>query len=215
MAAAAPTPEDLDRYAEAVTTPAPEVLRRLEEETRDSLTSPQMLSGVVVGRLLETLVWLRRPRLVLEIGTYSGGSALWLARALPEGGRIVSCELDPERADFAEAQIARAGMADRVEVRRGPALATIRELDEPLDLVFLDADKTGYPAYYEEVVPRLAADGLLVADNTLMSGRVLAPAADDASAVAIAAFNARAASDPRVVAALLTVRDGVTLIRPA
>jgi caffeoyl-CoA O-methyltransferase len=138
-----------------------------------------------------------------------------MARALPDGGRIVSCELDPERAAFAEAQIARAGMADRVRVRRGPALETIRELDEPLDLVFLDADKTGYPAYYEEVVPRLGASGLLVADNTLMSGRVLDPAPDDASAAAMAAFNARAASDPRVVATLLTVRDGVTLIRPA
>jgi caffeoyl-CoA O-methyltransferase len=104
-------------------------------------------------------------------------------------------------------------MSDRVQVRRGPALETIRALDEPLDLVFLDADKTGYPAYYEEVVPRLGASGLLVADNTLMSGRVLDPAPDDASAAAIAAFNARAASDPRVVATLLTVRDGVTLIR--
>jgi caffeoyl-CoA O-methyltransferase len=215
MAAAAPTPEDIDRYAEAATTAAPEVLRRLDEETHASLTSPQMLSGTVVGRLLETLVWLRRPRLVLEIGTYSGGSALWMGRALPDDGRIVSCELDPERADFAEAQIARAGMAGRIEVRRGPALATIRALEGPLDLVFLDADKTGYLAYYEEVVPRLAPDGLLVADNTLMSGRVLDPEPGDASAAAIAAFNARAASDPRVVATLLTVRDGVTLIRPA
>ena len=210
-----PTPEDVDRYAEASTTPAPDHLLRLEEETRASLTAPQMLSGAVVGRLLETLVWLRRPHLVLEIGTYSGGSALWMARALRDGGRIVSCELDPERAAFAEAQIARAGMADRVHVRRGPALETIRALDEPLDLVFLDADKTGYPAYYEEVVPRLGASGLLVADNTLMSGRVLDPAPDDASAAAIAAFNARAALDPRVVATLLTVRDGVTLIRSA
>jgi caffeoyl-CoA O-methyltransferase len=208
-------PEHLDRYADSVTTPAPELLRRLDEETRAALTSPQMLSGTVVGRLLETLVWLRRPRLVLEIGTYSGGSALWMAGALADGGRIVSCELDPERADFAEAQIARAGMGDRVQVRRGPALDTVRALDEPLDLVFLDADKTGYPAYYEEVVPRLARDGLLVADNTLMSGRVIDPDPADASATAIAAFNARAASDPRVVATLLTVRDGVTLIRPA
>jgi caffeoyl-CoA O-methyltransferase len=208
-------PEHIDRYAEASTTPAPEFLRRLDQETRDALSAPQMLSGAVVGRLLETLVWLRRPRLVLEIGTYSGGSALWMAGALGPEGRIVSCEVDPERADFAEAQISRAGMADRVDVRRGPALDTIRALDEPLDLVFLDADKTGYPDYYEEVVPRLAPDGLLVADNTLMSGRVLAPEPDDASATAIAAFNARAASDPRVVATLLTVRDGVTLIRPA
>jgi caffeoyl-CoA O-methyltransferase len=138
-----------------------------------------------------------------------------MAGALADGGRIVSCELDPERADFAEAQIARAGMGDRVQVRRGPALDTVRALDEPLDLVFRDADKTGYPAYYEEVVPRLARDGLLVADNTLMSGRVIDPDPADASATAIAAFNARAASDPRVVATLLTVRDGVTLIRPA
>ncbi len=214
MSPAEPSPEDLDRYAEASTTRAPDHLLALEEDTRASLTAPQMLSGTVVGRLLETLVWLRRPRLVLEIGTYSGGSALWMARGLPPEGRIVSCELDSERAAFAEAQIARAGMADRVQVRRGPALETIRALDEPLDLVFLDADKTGYPAYYEEVVPRLGATGLLVADNTLMSGRVLDPASDDASAAAMAAFNALAAAEPLVVATLLTVRDGVTLIRP-
>jgi caffeoyl-CoA O-methyltransferase len=131
MPPAQPTPEDLDRYAEASTTASPDHLQRLEDETRASLTAPQMLSGAVVGRLLETLVWLRRPRLVLEIGTYSGGSALWMARALPDGGRIVSCELDPERAAFAEDQIARAGMSDRVQVRRGPALETIRALDEP------------------------------------------------------------------------------------
>lgn len=215
MAPGEPTGEEIDRYAEASTTAAPAALRRLEEETRATLTSAQMLSGAVVGRLLETLVWLRRPRLVLEIGTYSGASALWMARALPDGARIVSCELDPGRADFAEAQVARAGMAGRIEVWRGPALESIRALDGAFDLVFLDADKTGYPGYYEEVVPRLAPDGLFVADNTLMSGRVLDPAPDDESAAAIAAFNARAASDPRVVSTLLTVRDGVTLIRPA
>jgi len=206
---------DLAEYAEQHTTAAPPHVRALEAETRERLAMAQMLSGVVVGRLLETLVHVMQPRLVLEIGTYSGGSALWMGGALPAGARMVTCEIDPEHAAFARRHLAAAGLADRVEVALGPALETIARLPGPFDLVFIDADKTGYDDYYEAVLPKLAPAGLIAADNTLRGGAVLDPQAHDAGTHAIVAFNDRVAADARVVVTQLTVRDGVTLIRRA
>ena len=210
-------PDAVEAYAAAHTT-APEAhLRALAEETRQTLTSPQMLTGEVEGRLLEFLVFLAQPRLVLEIGTYSGYSALSMARALPAGARIVSCELDPERVAFAERHIAAAGMSDRIEVRQGPALDTVAGLEGPFDLVFVDADKEGYLDYYEAVLPKLAERGLIVVDNVLWSGRVAAPPSDDDSEAtrALRVFNDHVAADERVVSVMLSVRDGVTLVRRA
>lgn len=207
----------VDAYVEAHTTPPAAHLRALAVQTREALDSPQMLTGAVEGRLLEFLVFLAQPRLVLEIGTYSGYSALAMAQALPEGGRIVTCEIDPARVAFAERHIADAGMTERIEVRQGPALETIAGLDGPFDIVFIDADKPGYLAYYEAVLPKLSPRGLIVADNVLWSGRVAdAPSGDDTeSTIALRAFNDRVAADGRVASVMLTVRDGVTLIRRA
>lgn len=206
---------DVATYAEQHTTAWPPHIAALDAETRSELGMEAMLSGVVVGRLLETLVHAMRPALVLEIGTFSGGSALWMAGALPPGGRLVTCEIDPDHAAFARRHIAAAGLEDRVEVVLGPALETVASLEGRFDLVFIDADKGGYPAYFEAVLPKLAPHGLIVADNTLRDGNVLAPADDDAGTHAIIAFNDLVASDPRVVATQLTVRDGVTLVRRA
>jgi caffeoyl-CoA O-methyltransferase len=154
---------------------------------------------------------------VLEIGTYSGYSALSMAGALGPDGRMVTCELSDERADVAERHIAAAGLADRIEVRRGPALETIATLDGPFDLVFVDADKTGYRDYYEAVLPKLSDDGLVVVDNVLWSGRVAQPrsAQDGEATVALRDFNDHVSADERVVSVMLTVRDGVTLVRLA
>jgi len=154
---------------------------------------------------------------VLEIGTYSGYSALSMAAALPAGGRIVTCELLDEHADVAERHIGAAGLADRIEVRRGPALDTIATLDGPFDLVFVDADKAGYLGYYEAVLPKLAPRGLIVVDNVLWSGRVAQPPADDdsESTLALREFNDHVAADERVVSVMLSVRDGITLVRRA
>jgi len=209
--------DDVEAYAAAHTTPPAPFLQSLAEETRASLESPQMLTGEVEGRFLEFLVFLAQPRLVLEIGTYSGYSALSMAQALPDGGRIVTCELDPERVAFAQAHIADAGFADRIEVRQGPALETVGGLDGPFDLVFIDADKPGYLAYYEAVLPKLSQRGLIVVDNVLWSGRVAAPPADDESdsTAALRVFNDHVAADERVVSVMLSVRDGVTLVRRA
>jgi caffeoyl-CoA O-methyltransferase len=209
--------DDVEAYVAAHTTAPEEHLRALAEETRETLTSPQMLTGEVEGRFLEFLVFLAQPRLVLEIGTYSGYSALSMARALPDGGRIVSCELDPERVAFAERHIAAAGFSDRIEVRQGPALETISGLDGPFDLVFIDADKEGYLNYYEAVLPKLAERGLIVVDNVLWSGRVATPPSDEdtESTRALRVFNDHVVADERVVSVMLSVRDGVTLVRRA
>jgi caffeoyl-CoA O-methyltransferase len=194
-------------YAETQTTPAADHLAALADQTRAQLDMPQMLTGPVEGRLLEFLVWMLQPRLVLEIGTYSGYSALSMAGALPPDGRIVTCELDPERAAFARRAVER---EPRIELREGPALDAVAALDGPFDLVFVDADKEGYVDYYEAVLPKLADRGLIIADNTLRGGRAIADPEDP-----IARFNAHVAADARTVQVLLTVRDGVTLIRRA
>jgi caffeoyl-CoA O-methyltransferase len=168
-----------------------------------------MLTGPVAGRFLELLVWFGRPQRVLEIGTFSGHSALAMAAALPEGGRIDACEIDPERAAFAQRYFDRSPHGSKITLHVGPAAETIDRLEGEFDLVFIDADKGGYGGYYEAVLPRLSARGLIVADNTLADGRVL-----DGSAEVIA-FNDRVAADPRSVQVILSVRDGMTLIRRA
>ena len=200
--------DELEDYADAVTSPWGEQLQALEAKARDELPYPQMISGPVVGRLLETLVFLIQPKLVLELGTYAGTSALMMAGALPEGGRIVTCELSDEHAECAQAGIDASPYADRIEIRRGPALETIAAIDEPIDFCFIDADKPGYAEYYEAVLPKLSPHGLIAADNTLRGGQVLeGDVMDD--------FNRHVAADPRTTQVLLTVRDGVTLIRRA
>lgn len=208
--------EALERYAEAHTTPLSPELVAAAAETVQRLGSPEMLSGPVVGRLLDILVHALGARLVLELGTFSGVSAMVMAAQLPPGGRVITCEVDPQRAEFARAKIDAAGFSDRVEVRLGPALERIAEIPGPIDLVFIDADKTSYLDYYEAVLPKLAPAGLIVADNTLRSGTVLdGEDPNDPGTAAIVAFNERVRHDERVVATLLTVRDGVTLIRRA
>ncbi len=210
-------PEAVEQYAAAHTSPPAGFLQALAAQTRATLDSPQMLTGEVEGRLLEFLVFLAQPRRVLEIGTYSGYSALSMARALPAGGHIVTCELDPERVAFAQRHIDGAGLADRIEIRQGPALETIGTLDGPFDLVFIDADKEGYRGYYEAVLPKLSPRGLIVVDNVLWSGRVAQPPSDEDSDAtrALRAFNDHVAADERVVNVMLSVRDGVTLARRA
>lgn len=205
-------PEPIERYAEAHTTPPPPLLAELAEETRATLELPQMLTGPIEGRFLQQLVFASGARRVLELGTYSGYSSLSMAEGLPEGGRIDTCEVDERHAEMARRYIARSAYADRITVHLGPALETIARLDGEFDLVFLDADKVNYINYYEAVLPRLSERGLIAADNTLWSGRVLDPG-DDEGTQAIVAFNEHVANDERVVCVQLTVRDGVTLIR--
>jgi caffeoyl-CoA O-methyltransferase len=197
----------IDEYVERLTTPHDALLAELSEQTASSLGSTQMLTGPVAGRFLETLVWFGQPRRVLEIGTFSGHSALSMAAALPQDGRIDACEIDPERAAFAQRYFDRSPHGSKITLHVGPAGETIGKLEGEFDLVFIDADKEGYVAYYDAVVPRLAAHGLIVADNTLWSGRVV-----DGEGPLVQ-FNEHVAADPRTVQVILSVRDGMTLIR--
>jgi caffeoyl-CoA O-methyltransferase len=204
--------EEIEQYAEAHTTPSSELLRRLAEETKATLERPQMLTGTIEGRLLEFLVFATQAERVLELGTYSGYSAVSMAAALPEGGHIHTCEVDEQHAAVAQRYIDEAGYTDRITIHLGPALETIGGLEGDFDFVFIDADKENYSAYYEALLPRLSARGLMAIDNTLWSGRVLEPD-DDASTRALVELNDHIAADDRVVAVQLTVRDGVTLVR--
>jgi caffeoyl-CoA O-methyltransferase len=208
-------PEDIERYAEAHTTPHPELLQRLAEETRATLERPQMLTGTIEGRFLEFIVYMTGARRILEIGTYSGYSAISMAAALPPGGRIDTCEVEEKHAAVARRYIEEAGDSDRITIHMGPAVDTIGRLDGEFDFVFIDADKENYVNYYEAVLPRLSERGLIAADNTLWSGRVIDEADQDESTLAIRAFNDHVRDDDRVVSVMLSVRDGVTLIRPA
>jgi caffeoyl-CoA O-methyltransferase len=208
------TPPEIEAYVERLTSPAPPHIAALHEETRATQEATQMLSGTVEGRFLEMLVWAARPRLVLEIGTYTGSAAQFMAGALPEGGRVLTCEFDADRAAFARRHMDAGPHGDRIEVLVGPAIESIAGIDAPLDLVFVDADKAGYVDYYEAVLPKLSDRGLIAADNTLFSGDVLAPE-EGSNAQHLARFNEHVAADPRTTQVILPVRDGVTLIRRA
>jgi caffeoyl-CoA O-methyltransferase len=205
---------ELDDYLDAMTTPPADFLQRLDADTRATQTMPQMLTGPLAGRLLDMLVWATDARLVLEIGTYTGYSALTMAGALGEGGRVITCELDPDRAAFAREHMDASPYGDRITIEVGPALETVERLDGPFDLVFIDADKTGYPDYFEAVLPKLAPRGLIVLDNMLRGGDVLTDGGDEGT-VAIRDLSERLAADPRVAAVLLPVRDGMTVVRHA
>ena len=168
------------------------------------------------GKFLHLLVKIAGAKRILEIGTLGGYSTVWMASALPPDGRLITLEYAEKHAEVARDNIARAGLLERVEVRQGAALDLLPAVEGPFDLVFIDADKPGYPAYYEALLPRLSERGLMVLDNTLWSGRVLPGvelADDEESARVFRELNDRVAADERVVTVMLPVRDGITLVR--
>jgi len=205
---------DIAAYVDVHTTAEPPLLARLRAETQADLKMPQMQVGHVEGALLRILVAVSRARNVLEIGTYSGYSGLAMASALPDDGSLVTCDIDPVATAVARRYFAESGLGHKIDLRLAPALDTIAVLAAEarrFDLVFIDADKPNYVNYYEAVFPLVPVGGLIVADNTLWSGKVVAP--KEPSDHAIVAFNARVAADPRVEHVLLSVRDGVMLAR--
>jgi caffeoyl-CoA O-methyltransferase len=165
--------------------------------------------------LMEIIARAMGARRAVEVGTFTGYSALAVARGMGPDGRLLCCDVNREWTAVAREYWERAGVSDRIELRLGPAIDTLRALprEEQFDLAFLDADKTGYPAYYQEIVPRLRRGGLLLADNTLQGGSVLDARAGDASTVAIRMFNDTVAADPRVRTVLLPIGDGVTFLQ--
>jgi caffeoyl-CoA O-methyltransferase len=203
----------VEAYAEAQSTPPTDLFERLAEETRATQNAPQMMVGQLEGFFLAEIVRLSRARRVLELGTFTGYSSISMALALPDGGRIITCDVNEETTAIARRYAEEAGVTDLIDYRVGPGLETIAQLDGSFDLVFIDADKPSYIAYYEATLPLLEDDGLILADNTLWSGRVVDPESTDENTEHIRAFNDHVRSDDRVENVLLTVRDGINLIR--
>jgi caffeoyl-CoA O-methyltransferase len=204
----------LAHYCAAHFTPPDEVALELRAATESLAGGRASMSiGDDQALLFEMLARSTRAELAIEIGTFTGRSALSLARGMGPGGRLICCDVSEEWTAIAREFWARAGVADRIELHLGPALETLEMLDGLVfDLAFVDADKIGYPAYYEALIPRLRPGGVLLADNTLQDGRVVEAAVNDEAVVAIRAFNDRVASDERVRSVLLPIGDGVTFV---
>ena len=205
-------PAELERYAEQHTTPLPPLLDELIEETKERFGAMAvMLTGQLEGQYLQMLVAATGAKRVLEIGTFTGFSALMMAGGIPDDGEVVTLELSHEHAEFALSYFGLTPDGKKIRLIEGPASESLRTLQGPFDFVFIDADKTGYAVYYDAVLPMLADDGLIAVDNVLRDGNVLDP--KDEGDQAIIAFNEKIAEDDRVVQVMTTVRDGVTLIR--
>lgn len=208
---------EIDRYAEQHSTPPPDYMQRLADETRQ-LPRAGMLTGPLEGGFLQMLVHMANARNVLEIGTFTGFGTLSMAAAVPADGQVITCDVDPDAVAIARRYIDESGLADRIDIRMGNALDTIATLEGPFDFVFIDADKTNYLNYYEAVLPKLAPRGVIAVDNVLWGGRVLDPEGEagtdgEEDTRAIAEFNERVRADERVTAVMVPIRDGVTLIR--
>jgi caffeoyl-CoA O-methyltransferase len=201
----------VERFARDHTQPESELHVRLREETHRVMERPQMQVDVIEGRFLKMLVRITGARIILEIGTFTGYSALMMAEGLPNDGRLTTCEIDPKAEAIARRYFSESPHGSKITLRIGPALETIKTLSGPLDLVFIDADKANYSNYYEASLPLLKPGGLIIADNVLWSGKVLDP--KDADDHAIVAFDRMIQSDPQVENVCLTVRDGMMLAR--
>jgi predicted O-methyltransferase YrrM len=203
--------DGLGEYLARLFAPEDDVLASLREESDRSGLPPIAISPDT-GRLLQVLLRAIGARRVLEVGTLGGYSAIWMARAMPEGGRIVSLEIDPANAEFARRYIGRAQLSDVVEVRVGRALDLLPTFDgEKFDLIFLDADKEPLPTYLDWAMRLLRPSGLVVADNALWGGRVLDPANEEESTRAVREFNRRMAADPRLTSIVVPTHDGVAI----
>ena len=203
------TPEPIEEYARAHSEPPAPLFDALRDETYATMSSPGMQVGPLEGAFLRMLVRLTQARRVLEIGMFTGYSGLMMAEGLPDDGELITCDVDPKAEAIARRYHQQSPHGKKVHIRMGPALETLKTLKAPFDLAFIDADKENYAAYYEAVLPLLRPGGLIVADNTLWSGRVLDPKAETDRA--IVAFNDKVARDARVEKVLLPVRDGMTL----
>jgi caffeoyl-CoA O-methyltransferase len=196
--------------------PPHDILRDLARETRDRLGDRSIMQiSADEGALISLLVGVARARLAVEVGTFTGYSALCIARAMGPGSRLVCCDISEEWTSVGRPYWERAGVADRIDLRIGPAAETLRALDVTgVDVAFIDADKPNYATYYELLLPKMRTDGLILVDNTLWSGQVVRDARlDDVDTKALQAFNDMVAGDGRVESYLLPVSDGLTLIR--
>jgi len=206
--------KELERYIVNHIDEEDDILRELDRETHLKILGSRMISGHLQGAVLTMLSKMIQPESILEIGTFTGYSAICLAKGLQPGGKLVTLEIDDELESIARKYIEMAGLQDQIIQKIGPALEIIPELTGPFDLVFIDAHKPEYSAYYEAVFDKVNSGGYIFADNTLWSGKVLEkPAADDWQTQGIIAFNSLIKNDKRVEKVILPIRDGMTVIR--
>lgn len=202
----------LNQYAEAHTSAESELLKRINRDTHAEVLMPRMLTGHLQGRLLSMISHMVKPKAILEIGTYTGYSAICLAEGLQQGGRLVTIDINEELEDRVRSYIKESGLEYTIDYRIGHALEIIPGLTGPFDLVFIDADKENYIRYYDFVFNLVPLGGYILADNVLWSGKVL-DAKPDKDTKAIQEFNRKVKNDQRVEHVLLPVRDGVMIVR--
>lgn len=207
-------PIELEAYAEAHSMPESAICRDLREETVRSTDLPQMLVGPLEAAFLKMMVQLVGARRVLEIGMFTGYSALSMAEVLPEDGRILTCELEVDYAGIARRFFEQSPAGRKIEVRMGPALETLRDLTGPFDLIFIDADKVNYVNYYRRALELISPAGVILVDNVLWDGEVVKVPPPDRATAAIQELNRVVAADSRVTAVLVTIRDGVLVVKP-
>ena len=205
---------DIEAYAQAHSMPESDLCRALRDETQRRMESPQMIVGPLEGAFLKMMAQLVGAKRVLEIGMFTGYSALCFAEALPDDGIVITCEVDEEPAALARQYFARSPLGKKIEVRMGPALDTMRQLTGPFDLIFIDADKINYVNYYRRALDLLSPTGVILIDNVLWDGDVLKQPPPDEKTAAIQELNRLVAADPRVSAVLVTIQDGVLVVRP-
>lgn len=204
---------DIEAYAQAHSMPESDLCRALREETQRRMESPQMIVGPLEGAFLKMMTQLAQATSVLEIGMFTGYSALCFAEALPADGTVLTCEIDEASAALARKYFARSPFGKKIEIRMGQALDTMRHLTGPFDLIFIDADKLNYVNYYRRSLDLLSPQGVMLIDNVLWGGDVLKQPAPDERTAVIQELNRVVATDPLVTAVLMTIRDGLLVVR--
>ncbi|WP_405200535.1 O-methyltransferase [Christiangramia sp. LLG6405-1] len=207
-------PENIDEYIVAHSQPEPQHLVELNRETNQKVMQPRMLSGHYQGRVLSLLSKMKNPQSILEIGTYTGYSALCLAEGLTEDGILHTIDINEELEDFQKKHFQASTYSDRIVQHIGDATEIIPNIEENFDLVFIDADKPNYPKYFELIIDKMNSGGIILSDNVLWSGKVVEELKkDDLSTKALLEYNALLNNDPRVETVILPIRDGLTLSR--
>ena len=205
--------EGIEEYARLHTEPENDLLKELVRETHAMVLQPRMLSGHLQGRFLSFIAKVYQPSLILEIGTYTGYSALCMAEGLKKGGRLITIDVNEELETFTRSFFDRSAYKEQIDYRIADAAVEIPTIEGPIDLVFIDADKRNYALYFDLVIDKMRSGGLILVDNVLWSGKIIEESARDKSTQALRDFNTKVANDPRVETLLLPIRDGLFLLR--
>ncbi|HIP37462.1 MAG TPA: O-methyltransferase [Crocinitomix sp.] len=207
-------PKDIENYTLKLTKNESDLLAKLNRETQIKMINPRMLSGHLQGRFLSLISQLKQPKTILEIGTYTGYSALCLAEGLQKEGKLITIDINEETAHFAQGFFNQSDYKSQIEIIVGEATKIIPTLPQSFDLVFIDADKKNYLTYFDLIIDKVPSNGLIIVDNVLWKGHILKPEEEmDANTKSIHQFNQKVNKDPRVENILLPIRDGLMLLR--